>query len=52
MQRSSGTAAEYVALPSGQAVALPDHVTFEVGACLGIPALTAAHAVRLLGPMP
>jgi len=51
-QRSHGTAAEYVALPSEQAVPLHDTVSFEAGACLGIPALTAYRAVDLaeLGP--
>ena len=44
-QRSFGTAAEYIALPAGQAVALPDNVGFEAGAVLGIPGLTACHAV-------
>lgn len=39
--RASGTAAEYVVVPSGQAVPLPDNVSFEIGASLGIPALTA-----------
>jgi NADPH2:quinone reductase len=48
-QRSSGTAAEYVSLPSAQAVKLPDNVDFSAGACLGVPALTAVHALRLLG---
>lgn len=43
--RASGTAAERIALPAGQAVALPDEAADEVGACLGIPALTALHAV-------
>jgi NADPH2:quinone reductase len=43
--RPSGTAAEYVALPGGQAVALPDGVGFEAGACLGIPARTAHRCV-------
>jgi NADPH2:quinone reductase len=43
--RPYGTAAELVALPQRQAVVLPDNVPGEVGACLGIPALTAAHAV-------
>lgn len=46
-QRPFGTAAEFIALPSAQAVKLPDHVTFEDGACLGIPAMTAWHAVAL-----
>ncbi len=44
-QRSHGTAAEYIALPSEQAVPLPDGVSAETGACLGIPGLTAAHVV-------
>lgn len=44
-QRPFGTCAEYIALPSEQAVTLPDAVTFETGAVLGIPGLTAAQAV-------
>ena len=43
--RADGTAASYVVLPESQAVLLPDNVPGEVGACLGIPALTATHAV-------
>jgi NADPH:quinone reductase len=43
--RPNGTAAGLVVLPQQQAVALPDNVPGEVGACLGIPALTAARAV-------
>ena len=46
-KRPFGTAAEYIALPSEQAVRLPDKVSFEEGACLGIPAMTAYHAVVL-----
>ena len=46
-QRANGTAAEYIALPSVQAIPLPVGVSFEEGACLGIPALTALQAVRL-----
>ena len=45
--RAFGTAAQYVVLPQGQAVPLPDNVVDEAGACLGIPALTALHAVLL-----
>jgi len=48
-KRADGTAAEQVVLPSGQAVALPDGVSLEAGACLGIPALTAYHAVSVNG---
>lgn len=44
--RPGGTAAQYVALPARQAVRLPDAVSFEAGACLGIPALTALRAVQ------
>ncbi len=51
-QRPFGTAAEYIALPSAQVVRLPDTVDFAAGACLGIPALTAFQAVRLLAPAP
>ena len=46
-KRAFGTAAEYIALPAAQAVNLPDNVTFEAGACLGIPAMTAYHAIAL-----
>ena len=46
-KRPFGTAAEYIALPSAQAVKLPDAVSFAEGACLGIPAMTAFHAVDL-----
>jgi NADPH:quinone reductase len=45
-QRAEGTAAEVVVLPQHQAVRLPDGVPDEAGACLGIPALTAWHAVH------
>jgi NADPH2:quinone reductase len=48
-KRPFGTAAQYVVLPSVQAVALPPGVPFDAGACLGIPALTALHAVRMDG---
>jgi NADPH2:quinone reductase len=48
-QRAFGTAAQYVALPAPQAVALPDNVDFTAGACLGIPALTAWQAVATDG---
>jgi NADPH2:quinone reductase len=43
--RPFGTAAEWLCLPEQQAVPLPENVPGEVGACLGIPALTALHAV-------
>ncbi len=50
--RAFGTCAEYIALPSEQAVYLPDNVSFEVGACLGIPAMTAFHAVAVARAAP
>lgn len=43
--RAFGTAAQYIVLPSDQAVPLPDAVDFAQGACLGVPALTAWLAV-------
>ena len=48
-QRPLGTAATAIVLPQAQAVALPDNTDFAAGACLGIPAMTAWHAVSLLG---
>ena len=48
-KRPFGTAAEYIVLPQIQAVTLPDGVSFEAGACLGIPALTAWHAIDIAG---
>ena len=50
--RPFGTAAEYVVLPSEQAVHLPDGVSFEQGACLGIPGITAHRAVHVAGSGP
>ncbi len=47
--RAFGTCAEYVTLPSPQAVRLPANTSFEVGACLGIPAMTAYHAIAMSG---
>lgn len=47
--RAFGTAAQYVVLPAAQAVPLPDNIGFAEGACLGIPALTAYHAVHSNG---
>jgi NADPH2:quinone reductase len=46
-----GTAAEYVVVPSGNAIELPGSVSFEVGACLGVPALTAHRCVFADGPV-
>ena len=43
--RRLGTAAEYVALDSSRVAPLPDNAGFDVGACLGIPAMTAHRCV-------
>lgn len=45
-QRPGGTSQEYISIPSAQVVALPDAASFELGASLGIPALTAHLALR------
>lgn len=50
-RRPFGTAAERIALPSEQAVRLPDGTTFEAGACLGIPAMTAEACLFADGPL-
>jgi NADPH2:quinone reductase len=50
--RPFGTCAEYVTLPSEMAVRLPDKTSFEAGACLGIPAMTAYHAVAVAEAKP
>ena len=43
--RRFGTAAEYVAIDSSRAPKLPDNTSYEVGACLGIPVMTAHRCV-------
>ena len=48
-KRPFGTCAEYVVLPSALASPLPASASFEAGACLGIPAMTAYHAVAVAG---
>jgi NADPH2:quinone reductase len=48
-KRPFGTAAEFIALPEAQAVPLAKTIDFAAGACLGIPGLTAMHAVNLQG---
>jgi NADPH2:quinone reductase len=47
--RPFGTAAQFTCLPERMAVPLPDGVDEAAGACLGIPALTALHAVLMDG---
>lgn len=48
-KRAFGTCAEYITLPAALAVPLPAHISFAAGACLGIPAMTACHAVAAAG---
>ena len=49
--RRFGTAAQYVALESRRAIKLPDNTSFQVGACLGIPVMTAHRCVFADGPV-
>jgi NADPH:quinone reductase len=49
--RPFGTAAELTVVPTQQAIDLPDGVTDEIGACLGIPGITAHRAVFADGPV-
>jgi NADPH:quinone reductase len=46
-----GTAAQWSVLPSRQAVPLPDGVSDELGASLGVPAITAHRALFADGPV-
>lgn len=49
--RRFGTAAEMLAIDQNRAVILPDAAGFDVGACLGIPAMTAHRCVFADGPV-
>lgn len=49
--RPFGTAAQYTVVPLRQAVALPEDVPLEQGACLGIPGITAHRAAHVTGPV-
>jgi len=50
-QRPWGTAAQYTVVPAAQAVPLPDGASFELGASVGIPALTAHRCLFADGPI-
>ena len=50
-RRSWGTAAEYTVVPAECAVPLPDNASFELGAALGIPAMTAHRCLCADGPI-
>lgn len=49
--RRWGTAAQGTVVPSRQAVPLPDGVSYDLGAGLGIPAMTAWHCLFADGPL-
>jgi NADPH2:quinone reductase len=46
-----GTAAEWTVVPAERAVPLPDSASFELGASLGVPALTAHRCLFADGPV-
>jgi NADPH2:quinone reductase len=45
--RPTGTAAEFTVVPAQQAMPLPDGAGFDLGASLGVPALTAHRALTV-----
>jgi NADPH2:quinone reductase len=49
--RPFGAAAQYTLVPADQAVPLPEQVSDELGACLGIPGITAHRTVFADGPV-
>jgi NADPH:quinone reductase len=49
--RRWGTAAQWSVLPARQAVPLPDSASAELGACLGVPAMTAHRSLFADGPV-
>ncbi|MFJ9544462.1 NADPH:quinone reductase [Streptomyces sp. NPDC101225] len=46
-RRSTGTAQEYTVVPEHLAVPLPDGISFDTGAAIGIPAMTAHRALTV-----
>ena len=50
-ERPYGTSAQYIALPAALAVPLADGLSFEQGACLGIPVMTAHRCLFADGPV-
>jgi NADPH2:quinone reductase len=49
--RRWGTAAQYTVVPARQAVLLPEGASFELGASLGVPAMTAHRCLLADGPI-
>lgn len=50
-QKWDGAAAELVRVPESRAMPLPENSSFAEGASLGVPAITACHALMLGGPL-
>lgn len=50
--RPTGTAQEYAVLPASNVVPLPGGVSFEIGASLGVPAITAYRALTVAEDWP
>jgi NADPH:quinone reductase len=50
-ERPWGTAAEYTVVPAEHAVPLPDNASLELGASIGIPAMTAHRCLFADGPI-
>ena len=50
-KRPFGTAAEYITIPIENTVEMPNKMTFQDGATMGIPGLTAAQGVFGSGPV-
>lgn len=46
-RRPTGTAQEYTVLPAARVVRMPGRISFEVGASLGVPAMTAHRALTV-----
>ena len=50
--RPFGTAAEFTVVPVDQVALLPQNVSADQGACMGIPGITAHRAVHVAGAVP
>ena len=50
-QRSGGSAAEFLVVPQSRAMPLPEKISFEGGASIGVPAITACHGLLLGGDL-
>ena len=46
-ERPTGTAQEFTVLPAARVIRLPDAASFELGASLGVPAMTAHRALTV-----